>query len=57
VRRGLKHQVADADDPAKRHQPFFYLFFAKELQALFKNLKQIAARFQTNCVNQHPGVA
>ena len=32
-------------------KPFLFLFFAKELHALFENLKQIAARFQTNPIN------
>ena len=32
-------------------KPFLFLFFATELQALFENLKQIAARFQTNPIN------
>jgi hypothetical protein len=32
-------------------KPSFSLFFAQELLALFENLKQIAARFETNPVN------
>jgi len=51
VRRGLQHKVADADDPAKRHQLFLFFFFLREIRRLFENLKQIAARFQTNHVN------
>ena len=38
-------------------KPFLCLFFAKELHALFENLKQFAARFQTNPINQHPRIA
>jgi transposase, IS5 family len=36
---------------------FLCLFFAQELHALFENLKQTAARFQTNPINQHPRFA
>ncbi len=35
-------------------KPFLFLFFAQELHALFENLKQIAARFQTNPINLPP---
>jgi transposase, IS5 family len=38
-------------------KPFLFLFFAQELQALFENFKQIAARFQTKPINQHPRIA
>ena len=38
-------------------KPFLYLFFAKKLQALFGNLKQITARLQTEPINQHPRIA
>ena len=38
-------------------KPFLVLFFAKELQALFENLKHIAARFQANPINYHQRVA
>ena len=34
-------------------KPFLVLFFAQEIRALFENLKQIAARFQTNPINHH----
>jgi hypothetical protein len=39
--------VVHADDLEKGVKPYLCLFFAKEIQALFENLKQIAARFQT----------
>ena len=38
-------------------KPFLFLFFAKELHALFENLKRIAARFQTKPIHQHPRIA
>ena len=38
-------------------KPFLFLFFAKELQALFENLKQITARFQTKPINLNPRTA
>jgi hypothetical protein len=34
-------------------KPFLCLFFSKEIRALFENLKQIAAGFQTNPINHH----
>jgi IS5 family transposase len=38
-------------------KPFLFLFFAQEIRALFENLKQIAARFQTNPINLQPNPA
>jgi hypothetical protein len=38
-------------------KPFLMLFFAQEIRALFENLKQIVARFQTNPVNLRQRVA
>ena len=38
-------------------KPFLCLFFAQELQALFENLKQVAARFQTKPINLQPNLA
>jgi len=38
-------------------KPFLFLFFAQEIRALFENQKTIAARFQTNPINQHPRIA
>jgi hypothetical protein len=38
-------------------KPFLFLFFAKEIQALFENPKQIAARFQAIPVNLNPRLA
>jgi len=38
-------------------KPFLCLFFAQEMRDLFAILKQIAARFQTKPINQHPGAA
>uniref|UniRef100_UPI00404724DC transposase n=1 Tax=Rheinheimera sp. TaxID=1869214 RepID=UPI00404724DC len=38
-------------------KPFLFLFFAQELQALFENFKQIAARFQTNPINLKTNLA
>ena len=38
-------------------KPFLFLFFAQELRALFENLKQIAAQFQTNPINLKPNLA
>ena len=38
-------------------KPFLCLFFAKELHALFENLKQIATRLQTKPINHHPRLA
>jgi len=38
-------------------KPFLFLFFAQELRALFENLKQFVARFQTNSVNLQPNLA
>ena len=38
-------------------KPFLFLFFAQELQALFENLKQISARFQTKPINHQPRIA
>ena len=38
-------------------KPFLFLFFAQELRALFENLKQITARFQTNPINLQPNLA
>ena len=35
-------------------KPFLFLFFAKEIRALFENLEQIAARFQTKPINHQP---
>ena len=34
-------------------KPFLFLFCAQEIRALFENLKQIPARFQTNPINHH----
>jgi len=57
VRCGLQHQEADADDLQKGIEPFLCLFFAQEIRALFKNLKQIAAKSQTNPVILQPNLA
>ena len=38
-------------------KPFLFHFFAQELHALFENLKQIAARFQTKPINLNPRIA
>jgi IS5 family transposase len=41
----------------KCFKPFLCLFFAQELRALFENLKQIVARFQTNPINHNLRIA
>jgi hypothetical protein len=51
------YQLADAEYPATRHKAFLHLFFAKDLDALFENLEQIAARFQAHPINHHPRTA
>jgi len=38
-------------------KPFLFLFFAHGIRALFENLKQIGARFQTITINLQPNRA